>query len=50
MTKTAKSKNTDPFATVRAALVEGVDALTENHGKVVELAHVEADKAKTAAA
>ena len=50
MTTKSNAKTADPFATVRAALVESVDTVTENNGKVVEFAKAEMAKAKDAAA
>ncbi len=50
MTKTNTMNMTDPFAAVRKAMIETVDAMTENHEKAAKLAQVEFAKAKAAAA
>lgn len=50
MTKKTETKVADPFAAVRQALVETVDAVTEGQEQVTELAQTELAKAKDVAA
>ena len=50
MTKTAKTKASDPLATVRKTLLDTVDAVTEKHEQAAQLAQNEFTKAKDIAA
>lgn len=49
MSKNAKSKNSDPLASVRAVLVDAVDTAVANNSKVLEMAGTESAKAKALA-
>lgn len=49
MSKTVKSKNSDPLASVRGTLLDAVDAAVANNSKVLKMAEAETAKAKALA-